>query len=378
MTRDELQARLSKLLTSQFKEVVFLAKVPPQYLPERASQAECAIDVIRYVEQQNQLDELIRIFNDVVTASGPAVIAPQHQAARTPARRHWILITCAVVLIGSGVAFLATRWLHHFGLRSSDLGNVTQFEPAEVRLHVFEAETRPKDCVQPPIEEDCAESRNPETVNSMHTDVFRLDKKEVTNGDFCAFLNKNMDDWLPLGENGIVVDSHDKAPLLETTLCPGGITIAGDRKAQPRAGAAQRPVTCVTWQGANKYCLSIGKRLPRETEWELAAKGNEGRPFPWGTKPPRKNDVAYALSAPRDVGTSAQDKSPEHIYDLAGNVAEWVDSQTNTPEMAVARGGSFLSDNQCHLLGSKCSRVPRRRFYVNIGFRCAQDVSHYQ
>jgi len=98
------------------------------------------------------------------------------------------------------------------------------------------------------------------------------------------------------------------------------------------------------------------------------------RPFPWGADTGHLDGVAYHLNAPRAVGTSGKDESPEGVYDLAGNVMEWVQSARNTPDQRVVRGGSFLSDGPCRLLGAKCARISVNNVGRNVGFRCARSV----
>lgn len=106
------------------------------------------------------------------------------------------------------------------------------------------------------------------------------------------------------------------------------------RKGQFPDGEAQKPVTGVTWQDAVDYCKWLsGKiggtvRLPSEAEWELAAKGTQGYKYPWGND---WNDEA-ALSKEtkgkiQQVKSSSMNKSPFGVYDMAGNVWEWVEDQ---------------------------------------------------
>lgn len=252
-----------------------------------------------------------------------------------------------------------------------DPPNMVRFQAADVYLGVFAA--FPDDCRQLPIDENCSEWRHPENVRATHIAAFELDRKEATNDDFSAWLNTHTNDW-SLEADGVVTDRKEHLPLLATTECTGDLSISSGGRAEPTAGAAQRPVTCVTWYGAEMYCRAQNKRLPLEAEWELAAKGAAGRPFPWGVDTDHLNGVAYHLSASRAVGTSAKDVSPEGVYDLAGNIAEWVQSERNTPDKWVVRGGSFLSDGPCRLLGSKCARILVKNVGRNVGFRCARNV----
>jgi formylglycine-generating enzyme required for sulfatase activity len=248
---------------------------------------------------------------------------------------------------------------------------MARFQAADVHVGVFAA--LPDDCRQLPVDENCAEWRHPEGVPVTHVAAFDLDRKETTNDDFCAWLNTHTNDW-SLEKDGVVTDRKEHLPLLATTACTGDLSILPGGRAEPTAGAAQRPVTCVTWYGAEMYCRGQHKRLPLEAEWEFAAKGAADRPFPWGADADHLDGVAYHLSGSRDVGTSAKDVSPEGVFDLAGNVAEWVQSDQNTPDKRVARGGSYLSDGACSLLGSRCARIWVKNVGRNVGFRCARKV----
>jgi formylglycine-generating enzyme required for sulfatase activity len=214
----------------------------------------------------------------------------------------------------------------------------------------------------------------PESVQATHIVAFELDRLETTNDDFCAWLNSHTNDW-SLEPDGVITDRKKHLPLLATRECTSDLSISPDGRAEPTAGAAQRPVTCITWYGAEMYCAAQNKRLPFESEWELAAKGATGRQFPWGAAAEQLDGVAYNLSGPRAVGTSTKDVSPEGVYDLAGNVSEWVRSERNSPDKRVIRGGSYLSDGACRLLGSTCARILVRNVGPNIGFRCARNVN---
>jgi formylglycine-generating enzyme required for sulfatase activity len=160
--------------------------------------------------------------------------------------------------------------------------------------------------------------------------------------------------------------------------CPG-LTLTAEGRVQIAPGREAWPVVCVTWHGAREYCRAQGKRLPLDAEWELMARGEEGRPFPWGREMPQRGAVAFDLENslephPRPIGASSQDRTPLGIHDLAGNVAEWVDDDNGDKDEERLRGGSWATLGPCGLLGSRCRLWPADSNDADVGFRCARDV----
>jgi formylglycine-generating enzyme required for sulfatase activity len=147
-----------------------------------------------------------------------------------------------------------------------------------------------------------------------------------------------------------------------------------------RPDKLKHPLNCVDWSQATAYCTWQKKRLPTEEEWEYAARGGDGRPYPWG-KPPAPADIC--INRPKK-GTCEADKvpvdSPWGLKGMAGNVWEWVSSGYNEDyskrrekERHVYRGGSWyeekLEDMRATTRNRRAPPVDRLDY---LGFRCAR------
>ncbi|MCC6554100.1 MAG: formylglycine-generating enzyme family protein, partial [Polyangiaceae bacterium] len=85
----------------------------------------------------------------------------------------------------------------------------------------------------------------------------------------------------------------------------------------------RQPVSSVPWDSARACCDFLGKRLPSEAEFEKAARGVDGRRYPWGNEPPDAARAVFGASVTADVGTHPEGRGPYGHQDLAGNVWEW-------------------------------------------------------
>jgi serine/threonine-protein kinase len=205
---------------------------------------------------------------------------------------------------------------------------------------------------------------------SVHLDAFYMDRTPVTNREFARFVE---------------VTGYRPTDAAAARFIPALLNGKLGKREE------NHPVAYVSWFDARAYATWAGKRLPSEAEWEKAARGADGRKYPWGRLEPSKVRANYGN---KDGGTVAVGSypagaSPYGVLDMAGNVWEWCedfdapefyeDGPSTNPrnedpgERLVMRGGSYMFGPRALRTYSRTSFEAHYRF-AGGGFRCARSI----
>ena len=220
---------------------------------------------------------------------------------------------------------------------------------------------------------------NEHPQHTVYVSEFWIDKTEVTNAQY--------------------------RKCVETGTCRAPTTCSWGEPTYSDSSKADHPVVCVSWQDAKAYCEWAGKRFPTEAEWEKAARGTDGRKYPWGevfdcqrgnfddetevdgyVVPGGEGCDGYVRTAP--VGSFASGASPYGVLDMAGNVWEWCqdwydgDYYASSPQRdpqgsssgtsRAVRGGSWGGNEGLVRAAFRGSERPGGR-YDDLGFRCVSQ-----
>ncbi|HXG49905.1 MAG TPA: SUMF1/EgtB/PvdO family nonheme iron enzyme [candidate division Zixibacteria bacterium] len=221
-------------------------------------------------------------------------------------------------------------------------------------------------------------SRDERPRHRVTLEEFWIDRIPVTNARFSEFMNSAAfaaggRSWYDVGDNDARIHRRGE-------------------KWQADPGFADHPAVEVSWYGADAFCRWAGGRLPTEAEWEKAARGTDGRKYPWGMEAPDKSRAQFGAgwNETRPAGSFPKGASPYGVLDMAGNVWQWVssiyapypydaaDGREDPRREAVrgTRGGGHDSpagELTATQRGASLSRNPRSGHH-NIGFRCARST----
>jgi formylglycine-generating enzyme required for sulfatase activity len=205
-------------------------------------------------------------------------------------------------------------------------------------------------------------SSSEQPIHTVNLDAFWIDKTEVTNATFANFVGDKRFTWSNTHSN------YYGNPLFDNF-----------------------PALWINWSDAFSYCQRVGARLPTEAEWEKAARGTDGRIYPWGNGSPTNSLLNYnsSIGDANAVGSYPLGASPYGALDMAGNVWEWVNdwfssnyyasSPSSNPQgpssggNRVFRGGAFDSTEGLIRSATRGGGDPKGPSF-NLGFRCTRSA----
>jgi len=241
-------------------------------------------------------------------------------------------------------------------------------------------------------------------AHAVWLDSYWIDQTDVTNAQFEEFV----------GESRYKTDAETAGWSyvydMQSTRWLKGRGVNWKHPQDPSSdlsGLGNHPVTYMSWNDASAYCQWAGRRLPSEAEWEKAARGTDGRMYPWGNQKPnqtllnladknittswadKQSDDGYAFTSP--VGNYPLGASPYGAMDMAGNVWDWVNdwydpnyyrsqvtwsnptgpaTMPSTQSGKVLRGGSWADSAAVTRTTIRLAYYPMD-WHAYFGFRCA-------
>ncbi|HBX70707.1 MAG TPA: hypothetical protein DEH25_15330 [Chloroflexi bacterium] len=218
-------------------------------------------------------------------------------------------------------------------------------------------------------------------AHTVYLDAYYIDQFEVSVGAFAEFLNEMGNQIEGVAGKASWVEEPDPDLHLHRT---DGIWQADE-------GRANHPMNEVTWFGARAFCEWRGAVLPSEAQWEKAARGTDGRTYPWGEQEPTCEMANFAGCFYDSVPVDSYPEwvSPYGAYNMAGNVHEWTndwynaDYYANSPsenptgpesgDYKIFRGASWFNGNFQTRTTYRYPKLPVLTYMAN-GFRCAKTV----
>jgi len=229
-----------------------------------------------------------------------------------------------------------------------------------------------------------AEGEPDEAPREVTIAPFQLMRHEVTNAQFAHFVS----------ETGHVTDPERRGWAWVWTGRWGSVEGADWRHPEGPddsiAGKDDHPAIQISKDDGEAFCAFHGLRLPTDPEWEYAARGTDGRRYPWGNQPPeaadgsrRANFGSVPCCAPNTadgylstspVGSFPQGASPFGLLDMAGNVWEWTsDLHPGEPGEFAIRGGGWGNNPYCLRVSYRHGNPPKIGLDM-VGLRCAADA----
>ncbi len=237
---------------------------------------------------------------------------------------------------------------------------------------------------------DYAASSDERPYHEVQLDSFYIDKYEVSLEQYAAFINSQ------IGGEGVCRKPENCVLARQDSLFSFlDMQDVGDGTIQysPLTGYGDYPVNNISWSGAAAYCEYVNGRLPTEAEWEYAARGEDGRLYPWGDDFPNETRAIFnseSFNSLVPVNGLPDGVSSFGVYGMAGSMWEWTtdwyderyyeESPLLNPQgpdhgfTRVTRGGAWPHNNQAdRIRSSNRNGLAPEQLHSIVGFRCVQD-----